>query len=82
MIGEHFLKTVSYLPHVKETVMKGHFLSDIKVSLEDRFYCTCSLFAPFHMKSHYVPQVGFIYSYFAPIYLHASFMNNTQLKCQ
>ena len=35
---------------------------------------TCSLFAPFHMKSwpkvklgsHYVPLLGFIYSYFAP----------------
>ena len=35
---------------------------------------TCSLFAPFHMErwpkvklgSHYVPLLGFIYSYFAP----------------
>ena len=35
---------------------------------------TCSLFAPFHMDSwpkvklgiHYVPLLGFIYSYFAP----------------
>ena len=40
----HFLKTVSYLPHVKEPVTKGHLscrdtLSDIEVSLEDRFYC-------------------------------------------
>ena len=24
MIRGHFLKTVSYLPHVKEPVMKGH----------------------------------------------------------
>ena len=48
MIRGHFLKTVSYLPHVKEPVMKGHlscrdtFLLDIEVSLEDRFYCICT----------------------------------------
>ena len=39
VIRGHFLRTVSYLPHVKEPVMKGHFLSDIEVSPEDRFYC-------------------------------------------
>ena len=45
VIRGHFLRTVSSLPHVKEPVMKGHlscrdtFLSDIEVSLEDRFYC-------------------------------------------
>ena len=45
MISGHILRTVSDLPHVEEPVMKGHpscrdtFLSDIKVSLEDRFYC-------------------------------------------
>ena len=27
-------------PHVKEPVMKGHFLWDIEVSLEARFRCT------------------------------------------
>ena len=40
MIRGHFFKMVSYLPHVKEPVMKGHlmyghFFSDIEVSLED-----------------------------------------------
>ena len=43
MIREHFLRAVSYLHHVKEPVMKGHFLLVIKVSLEDRFYCLPSL---------------------------------------
>ena len=42
VIRDHFLRTVSYLPRVKESVMKGHFVSDIEVSLEDRFYCTYS----------------------------------------
>ena len=46
VIRGHFLKTVSYLPHVKEPVMKGHFLSDIAVSLEDRFYCTYNIISP------------------------------------
>ena len=41
----HFLRTLSYLPHV-EPATKGHlscrdtFSSDIEVSLEDRFYCS------------------------------------------
>ena len=47
VIRGHFLKTVSYLRHVKEPVTKGHLscteiLSDIEMSLEDRFYCNMS----------------------------------------
>ena len=39
----HFLRILSYLPHVKESAMKGHpscrdTLFGILVSLEDRFY--------------------------------------------
>ena len=41
----HFLRTVSYLPHIKELVMNGHLLCmdtfcDIELFPEDRFYCT------------------------------------------
>ena len=34
VITQRFIKTVFHLPHVKEPVMKGHFLCDIEVSLE------------------------------------------------
>ena len=34
-----FIIMASYLPDDKEPAMKGHFLWDIKVSIEDRLYC-------------------------------------------
>ena len=37
MIGGCFLGTVSYLHHVKEPAMEGHW--DTEASLEGRFYC-------------------------------------------
>ena len=39
MIRGHFLRMASYLPHVKEPVIKGHFIWDMEVSLADRFHC-------------------------------------------
>ena len=44
LIRGNLLGTVSYLPHVKEPVMKGQLLCDIEVSIEDKF-CCIALFA-------------------------------------
>ena len=38
VIKECFHGMMSYLPHVKERLMWEHFLWDIELSLEDRFY--------------------------------------------
>ena len=49
VIRGHFLRMVSYLPHVKEPVTKGHLScrdTFSRMSLEDRFYCSRDIRSP------------------------------------
>ena len=40
MVKGHPVIRGSYLPHIKETAIKGtHVMKDIEVSLKDRFHC-------------------------------------------